>query len=91
MSMVIEYDVPVSEFVEKWQSGWYAARANILSVDFEGDPYADPDHSDLSFEFEMAVIHDVEVETADCVRIDYEGGSVGVPFGHTLKEVRGDV
>lgn len=91
MSMIIEYDVPVSEFVEKWQSGWYAARANIIAVDFEGDRYADPDHDSESFPFELATIVDIEVETADCVRIDYDNGSVGVPFGHTLKEVRGDI
>jgi len=58
-------------------------------LDLAGDPYADPhnggtpDHLN-SFEFELAEVTEVEMETADCVRIGGPGFCVGFPVDHEL-------
>jgi hypothetical protein len=58
-------------------------------LDLEGDPYADPDHGGTpdhlnSFEFELAEVTEVEMETADCVRIGGPGFCVGFPVDHEI-------
>lgn len=53
-------------------------------VDLEHDPYADDGHH-LEFESEYQLVLDVERETPDCVRVDFEGLSCGFPPGHLFK------
>lgn len=50
-------------------------------IDLDGDKYA----RDTRWEFESAVVVDVEQETDECVRIDFDGGSYGFPTNHILK------
>lgn len=69
-------------------------------VDLEGDIFADPfasfqhvysphpvhrfpEHPEFAFEFEL--VENIEVETPDCVRVDFESGfSCGFPPEHWL-------
>lgn len=63
-------------------------------VDLEGDPYADPGHGNpdhhCGYEFELTHVGDLfgdrpgEHETANCYRLDYEGGACGFPPDHRL-------
>lgn len=60
-------------------------------LDLEGDRFADPENGGgvelptNAFEFELAEVTEVELETADCVRIGGLGFCVGFPVGHMLK------
>jgi hypothetical protein len=65
------------------------AVANIMVgdlIDLEGDPYNDA--NDPLAEFELARVIGFEVETDDCVRIDFDRTSIGFPPGHLLKRVK---
>jgi len=54
-------------------------------IDLEGDVYADPGGSNISFEFEFCTVAHVERETPDCWRVDTEcDGSFGFPPDHTV-------
>lgn len=60
-------------------------------VDLEGDPYADPGKDSMSpFIYEYERVDNVERETADCIRIDFNSTSIGFPPNHLLRVVRGD-
>jgi hypothetical protein len=61
-------------------------------LDLEGDRYADAPGSEVlnSFEFELALVTEVEVETTDCVRIGGPGFCVGFPIDHMLKRMGHD-
>lgn len=66
-------------------------------IDLEGDPFADPHHTDPDHlclhEFEYVLVGDLfgygpgELETPDCYRLDYEGGACGFPPEHRLARV----
>lgn len=54
-------------------------------IDLEGDPHADPDSDNITFEFEFACVYQIEHETPGCVRVDLvEGGSFGFPHDHKV-------
>lgn len=60
-------------------------------VDLENDRYADPkgqSENHAAFECEYQPVRGVQVETLDCVRIDFDHDSVGFPLNHRLKIVR---
>lgn len=53
-------------------------------IDLEGDHYADPTHNP-AYECELCLVAGAEVETPECVRIDFEGlSSIGFPPDHLL-------
>ena len=53
-------------------------------VDLEDDPFADNgEHPE--FEFEFCEVIDVERETPDCVRVDFDNYSCGFPVDHELE------
>lgn len=60
-------------------------------IDLEGDPYADP-KTDPSTEphpfwtYEYAKVDDLDLETDDCLRVDFENGpSCGFPIDHQVR------
>jgi len=62
-------------------------------VDLEADLYADPACHECSWErcehpefhSEYETVSEVEIETAACVRVDFESGfSCGFPMGHRV-------
>ncbi|AXK43829.1 hypothetical protein [Erythrobacter aureus] len=58
-------------------------------LDLEGDEFADrptDDHAN-NFEYEYQPVHEVERETADCIRIGGDGWLVGFPEDHLLKVI----
>lgn len=54
-------------------------------VDLEDDPYADPKKDDLALEFEYAVVLSVNVETEECILVEFTGTAVGFPPGHYVR------
>lgn len=53
-------------------------------VDLEGDPFAFSD--DPTPEFEYCVVADLEMETPNCVRVDFENyTSIGFPPDHKVR------
>lgn len=55
-------------------------------VDLEGDPFADPERSNIALDCEYQIVCDVERETAGCVAVGFEGFDViGFPPGHHLR------
>jgi hypothetical protein len=59
------------------------------SCDLQGDGYAQGEAFEIAAEFELFEVIGVERETADCVRVDFEGAdSVGFPPGHVLRTRR---
>lgn len=56
-------------------------------VDLEGDEFADPLLDHRRYYWELIEVMDVERESPDCVRIDFDGESVGFPTNHLLKVV----
>ncbi len=58
-------------------------------LDLEGDKYADQPSADHAnnFEYEYQPVHEVERETADCIRIGGDGWLVGFPENHLLTVV----
>ncbi len=61
-----------------------------LKLDLEGDTFADPSNSNRLLECELAEVIGVELETPECIRLDFEHGSVGFPIGHLLKVVNSE-
>ena len=60
-------------------------------VDLEGDRYAETADGAEVLAYEYVEVADVERETPDCVRVDFEGfDSIGFPAGHLLKVVDGE-
>ena len=61
-------------------------------VDFEGDQYADPKDSDhfYGWEFENAVITEIERETPDCIMLGGDAFAFGFPPDHLIKRLRTD-
>lgn len=61
-------------------------------VDLEGDPFFlkdNPDGNNIA-EYEYALVCEIEVETADCVRIDFDWTSVGFPPDHVVTMMPAD-
>lgn len=57
-----------------------------LSVDLEGDKYADPDNSNRAYEDLFAEVIGATKETSECIVLHFEGmPSVGFPIYHQLK------
>ena len=55
-------------------------------VDLEHDPYADPEHNHTYFEYEYVSVAGIDLETPNCLRVDFEGSpSVGFPVEHMVK------
>lgn len=59
-------------------------------VDLEADPYADPDVVDPGnfspFEFELAEVVEIEVETPTCTVVGFEAyGAYGFPPTHEVR------
>ena len=55
-------------------------------VDLEGDPYADPNHTNPAFPFEYAEVCEIERETPNCIAVGFEGFDVvGFPPDHTVE------
>jgi hypothetical protein len=62
-------------------------------LDLEGDQFADPSGDGIGesghfygFEFELAEVESVEVETPDCIVIHTSLGSFGFPPDHNIKQ-----
>lgn len=55
-------------------------------VDLAGDRYADPDGTDFEWECEYGMVTDVELETPNCVLIEFSGRVFGFPPDHDLNE-----
>lgn len=55
------------------------------AVDLEGDKYADPERDHPAYEYEYQIVFEIERETADCIRVDFDGESVGFPVDHVVK------
>ena len=55
-----------------------------MMVDLANDPYADPEDREHIFPYEYAVVEEWEIETADCIRIDFHNTSIGFPRDHKL-------
>jgi hypothetical protein len=53
-------------------------------IDLEGDPFAD-DGQHPEHEFEFAIVEGSELETPECIRIDFDSTSVGFPPDHMLR------
>jgi hypothetical protein len=51
-------------------------------VDLEDDPFADPNRLRPLYQFQYATVYGAERETPDCVRVDFDAGSVGFPPTH---------
>jgi hypothetical protein len=100
VSIEATHDLTVRELLEEFNKrndshhwGFPRFRQNErVMLDLEGDEYAD---GHCSFDCGHSHFHDEyvemiggEVETDDCVRIDYEGGSCGFPPDHKIKEIR---
>lgn len=59
-----------------------------MTLDLEGDKFADPDNTNTYFKNGLVTVVNVEIETDDCVRIDFaETDSVGFPVEHKLTVV----
>lgn len=56
-------------------------------VDLEGDPYADPDKDNPVFPYELERVHEVSLETPECVLVYFDFDAVGFPLGHELTTV----
>ena len=54
-------------------------------VDLKGDRFADG--GDAAFDYEYAEVLDVEQETPECVRVDFDFDSVGFPAKHEVNVV----
>ena len=54
-------------------------------VDLEGDGFADPDKENEAFVYGFQRVEGSELETPECLRIDFEGVSVGFPPDHWLR------
>ena len=81
---------------DRWIMGHVERRVDALRigdrVDLEADIFADPyggsdvadsPHPEFAFEFE--VVADIERETPDCIRVDFESGfSCGFPPDHWI-------
>jgi|GEM_PF-5029081 hypothetical protein len=55
-------------------------------VDLKGDQFAD-DGDNAALEYEYAEVLDVEQETPNCVRVDFDSDSVGFPTEHKVPVV----
>jgi hypothetical protein len=56
-----------------------------MKLDLEGDKIADPDNNNAFFKKSLVTVVGIEVETDDCVRIDFaDADSVGFPPDHKL-------
>lgn len=56
-----------------------------MRLDLENDKYADPKGENTAFQAEYVTVVEVEIETEDTVRIDFDSAdSVGFPLAHTL-------
>jgi hypothetical protein len=54
-------------------------------IDLKGDCFADPNGAHTQFESEYVQVVSVEIETADCIAIGFEGFDlVGFPHDHLL-------
>jgi len=64
------------------------------AIDLSNDPFAgnctDPDcTSALTWEYEYGIVWNTEVETPDCIRVDFENGeSIGFPTNHRVRDAR---
>lgn len=55
-------------------------------VDLESDRYADPDHDDIGYECEYAIVEEVIQETDDCVLVHFASTpSIGFPTDWTVR------
>lgn len=78
----------------RWKDGRAVCRVDALRlgqrVDLEADSIADPhgadgdgDHPEFAFEFET--VAEIERESAECIRLDFESGfSCGFPPDHEV-------
>jgi hypothetical protein len=53
-------------------------------VDLEGDKFAD-NGQHPEFEFELQQVMEIEHETLNCVRVDFEGCCIGFPPEHIVE------
>ena len=53
-------------------------------IDLENDPYVGADGQDVPWQYEYAVVIGTERETANCVRIDTDEASYGMPPSHRV-------
>ncbi len=56
-----------------------------MLVDLEGDPYADPNHDEVSYPFELAQVLEVIEELPDCTSVVFDASWVGFPHGYQVK------